>query len=139
MPATTPCPGPDKFERLLRGLLPARDVTTLTDHLEYCPRCQDVVRRLGSDDSLHEALPAARRAELPRGEVVEGLMRRLCRLGPPAAPEPTPPPAGDTSELYPFLAPPQGPHEMGRLGGYRVLRLLGSGGMGIVFEAEDVK
>lgn len=38
---------------------------------------------------------------------------------------------------YPFLAPPQTPDELGRAGDYRVLRVLGIGGMGIVFEAED--
>jgi formylglycine-generating enzyme required for sulfatase activity len=36
-----------------------------------------------------------------------------------------------------FLAPPQRPDELGRLGQYRVLRLLGQGGMGMVFMAED--
>src|SRR5262249_1345507 len=41
--------------------------------------------------------------------------------------------AGDLS----FLAPAEPPDEMGRLGGYRVLKVLGAGGMGIVFEADD--
>src|SRR5436309_911695 len=40
---------------------------------------------------------------------------------------------------FPFLTPPQGPGELGWLGGNRVLCRLGVGGMGIVFEAEDVR
>ena len=36
-----------------------------------------------------------------------------------------------------FLAPPQTKDEIGRLGSYRVLRVLGKGGMGMVLEAED--
>jgi urea transport system substrate-binding protein len=35
------------------------------------------------------------------------------------------------------LAPPETPHELGRLGHYVIYRILGRGGMGIVFEAED--
>ena len=38
-----------------------------------------------------------------------------------------------------FLAPPQQPDEAGRLGHYRVLRLLGQGGMGMVFLADDTE
>jgi predicted Ser/Thr protein kinase len=45
------------------------------------------------------------------------------------APEPNP---------YPFLLPPVTDDEIGRLGSYRVLGLLGKGGMGYVFRAEDV-
>jgi WD40 repeat protein len=37
-----------------------------------------------------------------------------------------------------MLAPAERPDELGRLGAYRVLKVLSMGGMGMVFEAEDV-
>ncbi len=44
---------------------------------------------------------------------------------------------GASPEGYDFLDPPRAPGELGWLAHYRVRRLLGEGGMGLVFEAED--
>ena len=49
----------------------------------------------------------------------------------------TPPEAG--ASPLPFLGPPQGPNELGSLGHYSVKKLLGKGGMGMVFEAVDTQ
>jgi serine/threonine protein kinase/glutamine amidotransferase-like uncharacterized protein len=38
---------------------------------------------------------------------------------------------------YAFLAPPQTQDEIGRLGPYRLLKVIGTGGMAVVFQAED--
>ena len=49
------------------------------------------------------------------------------------------PASGDAAgaESYAFLEPPTREGDLGQLAHYRVLRLLGAGGMGYVFEAED--
>lgn len=38
---------------------------------------------------------------------------------------------------YPFLRPPRQPDDLGELGGYRILQLLGDGAMGFVFLAQE--
>jgi serine/threonine protein kinase len=81
-------------------------------------------RRKGSPAGL-KALPEAtvNTPSLPPTELPETI--GLIGTEPPAPSE--------------VLLPPQGEGEIGRLGHYRVLKVLAAGGMGMVFQAEDVR
>jgi serine/threonine protein kinase len=50
---------------------------------------------------------------------------------------PSLPPSGEIPVQVGILNPPEGADEIGRLGPYRILKILGAGGMGVVFQGHD--
>jgi serine/threonine protein kinase len=97
-----------------------------------CPSCSGVVQapsssRLsptGSDGKQGSAVRYSHLPTLGLSSAAEDTDLSLPKLAPP--------------KEYPFLAPPEAPDELGRLGHYAVLKVLGVGAMGVVFQAQDL-
>jgi serine/threonine protein kinase len=105
-----------------------------------CPRCDHELEVSQASASLGVICPRCG-ASVPAGGADSAQVRSNA-----SAPNPTIGPSVsqtlDNSEgatpSFAFLRPPEGPDELGRLGTYRVEKLLGQGGMGMVFQAVDV-
>ena len=151
------CPPKRDLEQLLQGNLSQWTSLGLRQHVESCVYCQRALAKLrlksSPDDSIDlpseltntDSSSVTRNTDsMPKLELEtdnlflgsKGQATTAYNSDGTLVPEFKISPEGTKVSLS-FLSSPQGPDELGRLGSYKIIKLLGAGGMGLVFEAED--
>jgi serine/threonine protein kinase len=159
------CPDPEVLSQFLLGRLTPEACEEIAVHVEGCAGCVTRLGSLSEHDTMTEALrsqptcqndldtgliqrliergnalrmvSASAEAALPGADSNATVASQTVTLQPSIGSSGASRGAGETEDLSALLAPPQGSDEVGRLGPYRVLEVLGVGGMGAVFRAFD--
>ena len=132
----THCPTLRELEDFLSGEPLADARGELNAHLQRCDRCREVLDRLSDEPELRQW---AREVPPTDVDVSDGPgLARLLEIGAKVSTE------WDRAEgraaeppTLEFLGPPRHEGDLGTLSPYRVLELLGHGGMGIVLRGRD--
>ena len=134
----TGCPDDAVLQAFLAGVQPPGEAAGVEAHVGGCGRCQRRLDRLADVTSLGAVLVQA--AARPRAET-SSLMLAMERLQLEATSLLDTPTGGradrTVTALLDGLAPTSREGFLGRLGGIDVRRVIGRGGMGVVFEGLD--
>jgi len=138
------CPQTTELERLIRGRLSEARSATITEHLDFCPECQERMESLaaGGDQTLTKTVrlcrvdaPATNSAMWP---ALSAVSAEVLATGAYTMQEDTPSDATSKSNAdLKFLKPSSSSNLIGRLGGFDIKRVVGRGGMGVVLHGFD--
>ncbi len=123
------CGSSDQFLQLLRGELSESAEFELQSHIETCEACRSTLDRVAADSMIW--LEAGRlltdwqgdQGGTPNGEIAATEREHYGEW--------------QIQNVLDSLAPTDDPEMLGRLGGYEVSGVIGSGGMGVVLKAHD--
>jgi serine/threonine protein kinase len=156
MPTPSACPSVESLKQFRLGLSPEAQALQLEQHLSGCPSCLGRLATVAPDDALVQGLRAQRNRPRLNNPVLAQVQQDLrapsfrAQFGQPNEPTVGVAPASELATVagpagavnalgmaHGFLSPPKDAGEIGWLGPFRVLRVLGEGGMGVVLQAED--
>lgn len=138
------CPTSEILYKCVYNELPAAENESVKMHVKTCPKCRAsftaiLKEKVGKETQGLDAKPQS--VSEQKSDSNTKSPENVVSQNPEKSQSSTPlrTVAPQFKPAYPFLEPPTKAGSLGCLGDYELVRVLGEGGMGIVFEADDRK